>query len=147
MNDVDGRGFGGHSSSYRYFTKGSDIEPNRPSERILFTNLQPESICLPAFWITVQGGGNNGHAPAPTTKAGRLSASPTATWMFTDGKSRIPSNPSVTALVKQGPKIINGWSIMQPWPCHGGVGEKQRKPRTQPFLNRLMSASKPICTS
>ncbi|MGB1520837.1 MAG: type II secretion system protein, partial [Limisphaerales bacterium] len=36
MNDVDQGGFGGRSSSHRYFAKGSDIESNQPSERLLF---------------------------------------------------------------------------------------------------------------
>ncbi len=78
MNDVDQGGFGGRSSSHRYFAKGSDIESNQPSERLLFIDLQPESICVPAFWITVQGGGNNGHAPGSYHKGG-------ATVSFADG--------------------------------------------------------------
>ena len=78
MNDVDQGGFGGRSSSHRYFAKGSDIESNQPSERLLFVDLQPESICVPAFWITVQVGGNNGHAPGSYHKGG-------ATVSFADG--------------------------------------------------------------
>ena len=152
MNDVDQGGFGGRSSSHRYFAKGSDIESNQPSERLLFIDLQPESICVPAFWITVQGGGNNGHAPSSYHKGGALSASPTAMWMFTDGKSRTPSNPSVTALAELGAKIINGWSLMQPWPYPDRVGEKQRKPRTQAALqsmdsNRFIRAPNPFSNS
>ena len=89
---------------------------------------------------------------APTTKAGRLSASPTAMWMFTDGKSRTPSNPSVMALAELGAKTINGWSIMQPWPYLDRVGEKQLKPRTQAALksmdsNRFMRAPNPFPNS
>ena len=89
---------------------------------------------------------------APTTKAGRLSASPTAIWIFTDGKSRTPSNPSVTALEELGAKIINGWSIMQTWTYPDRVGEKQRKPRTQAALksidsNRFMRAPNPFSNS
>ena len=89
---------------------------------------------------------------ALTTKAGRLSASPTAMWMFTDGKSRTPSNPSVMALAELGAKIINGWSLMQPWPYPDRVGEKQRKPRTQAALqsmdsNRFMRAPNPFSNS
>ena len=39
MNVVDQGGFGGRSSSHRYFAKGSDIESNQPSERLLFHRL------------------------------------------------------------------------------------------------------------
>lgn len=63
MNELEEGGFGGRSSRHRYFTRGSDVEANNPSERLLFIDLQPESICVPSFWITIQGAGNNGHAP------------------------------------------------------------------------------------
>jgi prepilin-type N-terminal cleavage/methylation domain-containing protein len=63
MNEVGTGGFGGRSSRHRYFTRGSDVEVNDPSERLLFIDLQPESICVPSFWITIEGGGSNGHAP------------------------------------------------------------------------------------
>ena len=63
MNDIDRNGFGGRSSRHRYFVKGADVEATEASQRLLFIDLQPESICVPAFWITVQSGGSNGHAP------------------------------------------------------------------------------------
>ena len=72
MNELDQGGFGGRSSRHRYFTKGSDVESNNASERLLFIDLQPESICVPAFWISVSGGGNNGHAPGSYHNAGAV---------------------------------------------------------------------------
>ncbi len=78
MNDVDEGGFGGRTSRFRYFARGSEVEANQPSDRMLFIDLQPESICVPAFWITIQGGGNNGHAPGSYHQGG-------ATVSFGDG--------------------------------------------------------------
>ena len=70
MNDLNQRGFGGRSTRHRYFSRGSDVEANDASRRMLFIDLQPESICVPAFWITITGGGNNGHAPGSFHNAG-----------------------------------------------------------------------------
>ena len=72
MNELDQGGFGGRSSRHRYFNKGSDVESNDASERLLFIDLQPESICVPSFWITVTGGGNNGHAPGSFHNSGAV---------------------------------------------------------------------------
>jgi prepilin-type N-terminal cleavage/methylation domain-containing protein/prepilin-type processing-associated H-X9-DG protein len=72
MNEVDLGGFGGRSSRHRYFKKGSDVESNNASERLLFIDLQPESICVPSFWITINGGGNNGHAPGSFHNGGAV---------------------------------------------------------------------------
>ena len=60
-----------------------------------------KAFACPAFWITVQEEVITGMPLAPTTKAGRLSASPTAMWMFTDGRAGHP-NPSVMALAELG---------------------------------------------
>ena len=72
MNEMDGGGFAGRSSRHRYFAKGSDVEANDASERLLFIDLQPESICVPSFWISIQSGGNNGHAPGSFHNSGAV---------------------------------------------------------------------------
>lgn len=72
MNETEQGGFGGRSSRHRYFTRGSDVESNAPTERLLFIDLQPESICVPSFWITINGGGGNGHAPASYHNGGAV---------------------------------------------------------------------------
>ena len=72
MNELDQGGFGGRSSRHRYFSRGSDVEASNASERLLFIDLQPESICVPAFWISISGGGNNGHAPGSYHNAGAV---------------------------------------------------------------------------
>ena len=36
------------------------------------SDLQPESICVPAFWISISGAGNNGHAPGSYHNAGAV---------------------------------------------------------------------------
>jgi prepilin-type N-terminal cleavage/methylation domain-containing protein/prepilin-type processing-associated H-X9-DG protein len=72
MNEMEGGGFAGRSSQHRYFAKGSDVEANDASERLLFIDLQPESICVPSFWISIQSGGSNGHAPGSFHNSGAV---------------------------------------------------------------------------
>ncbi|MBT5707080.1 type II secretion system GspH family protein [bacterium] len=72
MNEMDGGGFAGRSSRHRYFAKGSDVELNNASERLLFIDLQPESICVPSFWISIESGGSNGHAPGSFHNSGAV---------------------------------------------------------------------------
>ncbi|MCS1411388.1 MAG: hypothetical protein M2R45_04588 [Verrucomicrobia subdivision 3 bacterium] len=58
MGDIDGW----VTPGFRVFRRKSDVEANRPSERFLFVDVQPESVCMPTFVVSMVGTGL-GHTP------------------------------------------------------------------------------------
>ena len=143
MNDVDQGGLEGAHRAIDIWAVDLMVESNQPSEDF-FADLQPGSLLyVPAFWITVQGGGNNGYALlGSTTKAGRLSASPTAMWMFTDGKSQTPQTyPSHGRTGSEDHQwVVAHATVAIPRPS------RNRKPRTQAILQSMGFQSIHACS-
>ena len=58
MGDIDGW----VTTGYRVYRRKSDVEAQRPADKFLFMDVQPESVCMPTFVVSMEGTGL-GHTP------------------------------------------------------------------------------------
>lgn len=58
MGDIDGW----VTAGYRVYRRKSDVEAQSPAEKFLFMDVQPESVCMPTFVVSMSGTGL-GHTP------------------------------------------------------------------------------------